>query len=184
LIAIRAKKLFDGRVDQPLSHQTVIVRAGLIDGIVAGDPSLPKDTLTLDTPILSPGLIDLQINGAKDVLFNDAPTVETLSAMASAARQGGAAHVLPTFITAGGVDYRQALDAVSNARAQDIPGILGVHLEGPFLSPKRPGIHDASAIRPIEADDLNHLKEGLSGRCPPDHARPRRAARRPDRALG
>ncbi|MGI9504299.1 MAG: hypothetical protein ACR2RE_14725 [Geminicoccaceae bacterium] len=86
MIAIRAKRLFDSRVDQPLSHQTVIVRGGLIDGIVSGNPSLPEDTLTFNTPILSPGLIDLQINGARDVLFNDAPTVETLSARASAAR--------------------------------------------------------------------------------------------------
>lgn len=157
LTAIRTKKLFDGHVDQPLSDRTVIIADGLIDGIVTGDPALPEETLTLDAPILAPGLIDLQINGARDVLFNDAPTAATLSAIATAARQGGAAHILPTFITAAGKGYRQAIDAVSDARAQNIPGILGIHLEGPFLSPKRPGIHDRSAIRPIGADDIEHL---------------------------
>ncbi|MGI9504298.1 MAG: hypothetical protein ACR2RE_14720 [Geminicoccaceae bacterium] len=52
---------------------------------------------------------------------------------------------------------------VSEAHTLQLPGILGIHLEVPFLSPKRPGIHDASAIRPIEADDLNHLKACQDG---------------------
>jgi len=163
LTAIRAQKLFDGRDDQPLFHRTVIMKDGLIDGIVSGDPALPENAVRFDAPILAPGFIDMQINGARDLLFNDAPSTETLSAIAAGARQGGAAYILPTFITAKGAAYRQAMDAVSAARAQGIPGILGLHLEGPFLSPKRPGIHDASAIRPVDQSDLDHLNAYQDG---------------------
>lgn len=163
LTAVRAERLFDGLSDQPFPHRTVIINDGLIDEIVAGDPALPDDAAYLDTPILAPGFIDMQINGARGLLFNDVLTVETISAMAAASRLGGAAYILPTFITARDQAYREAIDTVATARDQDISGVLGIHLEGPFLSPKRPGIHDASAIRQIESGDLDHLIECHDG---------------------
>lgn len=67
------------------------------------------------------------------------------------------AHILPTFINAPGNDYARAIAAVREAIAQGLPGILGLHLEGPFLSPDRPDIHDAGAIRPCGSDDIDAL---------------------------
>ncbi len=157
LTAIRAEQLFDGLVDRPLIHQTVIVIDGRIDGTVTGDPALPDHAVHVDTPLLAPGFIDMQINGAADQLFNDAPNVDALATIAAGAIRGGAAHILPTFITADGQAYRRALDATHRACEQRIPGILGVHLEGPFLSPQRPGIHDRTSIRPLDQDDLAYL---------------------------
>lgn len=163
LSAIRAEKLFDGLAGRPLAHRTVVIAGGLIEGIVSGDPALPDHAAITETPVLAPGFIDLQINGAADRLFNDAPTVETLSAIAAGARQGGAAHILPTFITAASRAYHQAIDAVDAAIDRRMPGILGIHLEGPFLSPIRPGIHDRSAIRPVTPADLNSLTSSGTG---------------------
>jgi N-acetylglucosamine-6-phosphate deacetylase len=163
LTAIRAVRLFDGIANQPLGHRTVIITDGLIDAVVEGDPALPGDAVHIETPLAAPGFIDLQINGAGDRLFNDGPDVDTLAAIAAGARKGGAAYLLPTFITAEGDAYRQAIDAVQEARERSVPGLLGIHLEGPFLSPKRPGIHDAAAIRRIDAADLAHLRACQSG---------------------
>ncbi|MEZ5932227.1 MAG: N-acetylglucosamine-6-phosphate deacetylase [Alphaproteobacteria bacterium] len=157
LSAIRAEKLYDGIVDQALTQRTVVIADGRIEAVVAGDPALPADAEIIDTPVLAPGFIDLQINGAADRLFNDAPGVATLDAIATGARAGGAAWILPTFITAHGKTYLEAIDAVDAAIEQGVAGILGIHLEGPFLSPKRPGIHDRSAIRRIMPDDLDFL---------------------------
>jgi len=157
LTAIRAEHLYDGLSNHPLPDRTVIINNGRIDSIQTGEPALPAEVTCLNVPVVAPGFIDMQINGAGDRLFNDAPTVETITTMASAARQGGTAYILPTFITSEGIAYQRAIDAVSTAIDQRQPGILGIHLEGPFLNPKRPGIHPAAGIRPITPDDLDHL---------------------------
>jgi N-acetylglucosamine-6-phosphate deacetylase len=110
-----------------------------------------------DFDVVAPGFVDLQINGGGGVLFNDTPDVATIAAIARAARAGGTAHVLPTFITHEGVAYARALDAVREAMAEGVPGVIGVHLEGPFLSPKRPGIHPARHIRKMTAEDAKRI---------------------------
>jgi N-acetylglucosamine-6-phosphate deacetylase len=163
LTAIRAERLFDGLVDQPLRQRTVIILDGSIDGVVEGDPALPSHAVLINTSLAAPGFIDMQINGAADRLFNDAPTTDTLAAIATGAQKGGAAYILPTFITAEGEAYRRAIDAADEARRRAVPGILGVHLEGPFLSPKRPGIHNSSAIRKIDDRDRDHLTSRKGG---------------------
>ncbi|MGI9416724.1 MAG: N-acetylglucosamine-6-phosphate deacetylase [Geminicoccaceae bacterium] len=163
LTAIRAEKLFDGQVEQPLSAHTVVIEGAHINAVVTGDPALPADAAVLETPILAPGLLDLQVNGANDVLFNDAPTPETIATITAGGRMGGAAYSLPTFITAEDQAYLAAMKAVGAAIDRGAPGVLGVHLEGPFLSPKRPGIHDVSAIRPMMPDDLDRLTADHAG---------------------
>ncbi|WP_177208478.1 N-acetylglucosamine-6-phosphate deacetylase [Tropicimonas isoalkanivorans] len=109
--------------------------------------------------IVAPGAIDIQINGAADAQFNFDPTPDTIARIAWGARQGGTAHILPTFITAPGRDYLTAISATRQAIADATPGVIGVHLEGPFLSPARPGIHDPSAIRPLSERDVIALEQ-------------------------
>lgn len=89
-------------------------------------------------------------------MFNDAPDAATLARMVAAARSGGTCHLLPTFITAPGTAYTAALDAVALWQG---PEILGVHLEGPFLSPAKPGIHPPGAIRQMTGEDATLLAE-------------------------
>lgn len=114
-------------------------------------------------PIVTPGFIDIQINGANDVQFNDTPTLEGLRLIAEGAERGGTAWILPTFITAPGRRYGEAIAVARSAIEAGMPGILGLHLEGPFLSPKRPGIHERDAIRRIEAADIAALTAPFPG---------------------
>ena len=107
---------------------------------------LPPDTL------LSPGLIDLQVNGGGGVLFNDRPDQDAARAIASAHRRLGTTAILPTLIT----DTPAVMRAASGVRPE--PGILGLHFEGPFLSQARAGVHRAALIRPPEMADLALLE--------------------------
>jgi N-acetylglucosamine-6-phosphate deacetylase len=146
---IRAGQLYDGVSDTPRPDCAVVIEDGRI-AAVTGWADRPSYAALVEADIVAPGFVDLQINGGGGVLFNDAPTPETLAVMARAARAGGAAWILPTFITHQGAAYETAIAAVA---ASNDPSVLGLHLEGPFLSPAKPGIHPADAIRtPTEAD--------------------------------
>lgn len=103
--------------------------------------------------LLAPGFVDAQVNGAGGTLFNDRPEVAAIREIAKALRRGGTTGFLPTFIT----DERTRTDAAAQAAlaaaTDPASGVLGIHLEGPFLSPARPGVHDPAHIRhPDEAD--------------------------------
>jgi N-acetylglucosamine-6-phosphate deacetylase len=105
-----------------------------------------------DTIWLAPGFIDIQVNGGGDLLFNDATTPETIQAIAQAHRRFGTTALLPTLISDSRDKMPKAVAAVELAAAAN-PSILGIHLEGPFLSPEKAGVHDLGAIRrPTEAD--------------------------------
>jgi N-acetylglucosamine-6-phosphate deacetylase len=112
---------------------------------------LPADTL------LVPGFVDLQVNGAGGVLFNDTPTAEAALAIAAVVRRTGTTGVLPTLMTDARPKMHQACEAIVAALARPRGGVLGLHLEGPFLSPERPGVHPPAWIRTPDAADLQFL---------------------------
>ncbi|KUF11357.1 N-acetylglucosamine-6-phosphate deacetylase [Pseudoponticoccus marisrubri] len=112
--------------------------------------------------ILSPGYVDLQVNGGGGVMFNDAPEVETLRRMAQAHRALGVAALLPTLITDTPEVTRAAIAAATEAVRQGVPGIAGLHLEGPHLSVARKGAHDGALIRPMSEADLNALLQAAA----------------------
>lgn len=115
------------------------------------------EIIDLDGDILGPGYVDLQVNGGDGLLFNDAPTADTLGRMAKAHARLGATTILPTLITDTPDQTRAAIDAATEAVAQKMPGIGGLHLEGPHLSQVRKGAHDPALIRPMQSDDLDML---------------------------
>jgi N-acetylglucosamine-6-phosphate deacetylase len=161
--------LVNGRVlgdHGPREGLAVLVEGERIAAIVAqDDPRVASATPhDLGGHLLLPGFIDVQVNGGGGLLFNDAPTVDTLRGIAAAHRTFGTTGLLPTLITDTAEKMHAALDAVDAAIEQRVPGILGIHLEGPFLAPARKGIHDARLFRHPDADDLAMLAAKHRGR--------------------
>jgi N-acetylglucosamine-6-phosphate deacetylase len=138
--------LFDGQSLLPgqavgLSHTTAIAISPL-SALPLGARRLPlKGTIT-------PGFLDLQVNGGGDVFLNADPTPSGMAAIAAAHRRFGTVGILPTLIT----DAPEVLDRAAEAAlaAAGQPGLLGLHIEGPHISQARRGTHAARFIRPLD----------------------------------
>jgi N-acetylglucosamine-6-phosphate deacetylase len=102
-----------------------------------------------------PGFIDLQVNGGGGALFNAAPTVESLRRIASAHRAYGTTGFLPTLITDNYEVMRQAVAAVKQSIEEGVPGVLGIHLEGPFLNSERRGVHDSNKFVALDQEGFD-----------------------------
>ena len=106
--------------------------------------------------VLSPGFVDLQVNGGGGRLVNTTPTPEAMIEIAAAHRRFGTVAILPTVIT----DTDAVLDAAAEAAVQALgaPGIAGLHIEGPHLSVARKGTHDAAHVRPFAPATLRRVR--------------------------
>ena len=150
--AIAADYVFDGAVVH--RNAAVVIEGAFIVAIA------PREEVAVAMPLralpdgawLAPGFIDVQVNGGGDVLFNDMPTVEGIRTIAAAHRKFGTTALLPTLITDAPEKMRAAIAAVQEVVDVD-PSVLGIHLEGPFLSPERPGVHEQRYIRVPAAED-------------------------------
>jgi len=142
----------------------VLLAGGKIAGLVPL-AELPEGTRRIDLQgrRLAAGFIDTQVNGGGGVLFNDEPTVEGIEAIGRAHRRFGTTGFLPTLISDDFSVIRRAIAAVDQAIEAGVPGVLGIHIEGPFLNPARKGIHDAEKMRALDAEGfeiLTSLKRG------------------------
>jgi len=147
-------RVFTG--DRIVDGHTVVLEGDRVAAVLpAGDA--PSDARARRLPadsLLVPGFIDVQINGAGGVLFNDTPTVDAAVAIAAVVRRTGTTSILPTLITDETSKLQQACDAAALAIGRPAGGVLGVHLEGPFLSHERPGVHPARWMRRPDASDI------------------------------
>ena len=112
---------------------------------------------------LLPGFIDCQVNGGGGVLFNTTPTVEGIRAIVAAHRRYGTTGLLPTLISDSFQVMREAIGAVDAAMAEGLPGVLGIHIEGPYIAPARKGVHHESSLRLPDASEITltgSLKHG------------------------
>lgn len=158
----RAATYRNGRVfDGETLHDSVALRfeQGRTSwfGPEAEMPDAGGTVVDLAGDILSPGYVDLQVNGGGGVLFNSDPSVHTLRRISEAHHGLGVTALLPTLITDSAAKTRAAIDAAQQSIAEGVPGIVGLHLEGPHLSLARKGAHDAALIRPMESRDLDLL---------------------------
>jgi N-acetylglucosamine-6-phosphate deacetylase len=144
---LHAKRIFDGQ--NYLDDQVIVITDGKVT-------AFDQDTSCIDEVLeglVVPGFIDLQVNGGGGVLFNDSPSVDNLKTIIAAHSQFGTTAMLPTLITDKVEVMAQAADAMASAIAENVPGILGVHFEGPHLSTAKKGTHAQEYIRPISEDE-------------------------------
>ena len=162
--AVTADTVFDGAGTR--QNYAVIVEGAHI-GAVVPRRDVPAGLTVHTLPEgawLAPGFIDVQVNGGGDVLFNDSPTPEGIAKIVAAHRRFGTTALLPTLITDSDEKMRAARDAVAAAMATQ-PGVLGVHFEGPFLSPEKCGVHDPRLMRAPNAwhrELLTSLPNGVT----------------------
>lgn len=166
---MKATALINGRVlrdDTFVEGLAVLIEGDRIAGVVPRDDARVQSATTHDLrgQRLLPGFIDTQVNGGGGVLFNDAPTVESIRAIGAAHRRFGATGFLPTLISDDLSVIERALGAVREAIRAKVPGVLGIHIEGPFLNPERKGAHDVTKLRRLDAEAIKLLGTPTGGR--------------------
>ena len=156
-------RLFDGEREVP---ESIVVTEGDVIATVTREADAAQqadEIVDLGGRRLVPGFIDLQVNGGGGVLFNDAPTVEALREIVGAHRRFGTTACLPTLISDDPDTMRAAIAAVAEAIEQGVPGVIGIHLEGPHLNPERRGVHDAAQMRELDGRALELLSSLETG---------------------
>lgn len=144
-----AEQLFDGKTlyeNHPISIEDGKIIAfdtvkGAIENKVSG--------------LLTAGFIDTQVNGGGGYLLNQDTNLHTLKAMTNAHAKFGTSSLLPTLITSDVRKIEQTANLISTALAQNTPGIIGVHFEGPHISEPKKGIHSSQQIRGISQQELD-----------------------------
>lgn len=160
--AIAADFVFDGAALH--RHSALLIDETQIAAIT------PRDELSTSIDVyeapkgawIAPGFIDTQVNGGGDALFNADPTPEGLARIVAAHRRFGTTALLPTLITDADEVMAAGLSAVESMLQKE-PSILGIHLEGPFLSPDKPGVHRRDLIRRPEPHHLDMLASYMKG---------------------
>jgi N-acetylglucosamine-6-phosphate deacetylase len=146
--------LQNGRVlrgEALVTGQCVLLEGGRILDIVAENHPSTRDAVRVDLRgnMLLPGFIDSQVNGGGGVLFNDSPSVEVIRQIGRAHRRFGTTGFMPTLISANLDVVARAIGAARSAIETGVPGVLGIHIEGPFLNVERKGVHDPAKLREL-----------------------------------
>lgn len=139
-------KIFTGK-DVLVDHAVVVDGITISSVIPIGELPEALKTLDLQGANLSPGFIDLQLNGCGGVMFNDDISAKTIETMHQTNLKSGCTSFLPTLITSSDADIKKALEATRQYQKQHQHQALGLHLEGPYINMARKGIHSPDFIR-------------------------------------
>jgi N-acetylglucosamine-6-phosphate deacetylase len=161
--------LTNGRVltgDKLVSGLTVLVSNGRIEAVVAPTDVRCNGALPVDLggQTLLPGFIDVQVNGGGGALFNDEPSSATIRTIGEAHRRFGTTGFLPTLISDDLDTIGRAIGAVQETLDAGTPGVLGIHIEGPFLNWARRGVHDAKHLRLLDTSLVSLLCQLRAGK--------------------
>ncbi|MCD9498893.1 N-acetylglucosamine-6-phosphate deacetylase [Photobacterium carnosum] len=167
MFAIINTNVFDGKTIQ--ENQAIFIENDLISRIVpmsaVSTDELPQETFDAQGLLASPGFIDVQLNGCGGVLLNTAICKETLETMNQANLKGGTTQFLPTFITSDAESMVEVLDMVGAMDDRLQKGVLGLHLEGPFISTEKKGAHREEFIRELDINTAKYLADNADKIC-------------------
>ena len=153
--ALTGARIFTGEAF--LEGHAVVIDGARITSVVPQTELPAIDKRELGGGLLAPGFIDVQVNGGGGALLNDDPTIDTVRVIASSHRKFGTVGLLPTVITDAPRVMAKAAEAVRDAVRQGVPGVLGIHIEGPFLDVARKGAHAQRFIREMTTDDVAQI---------------------------
>lgn len=174
--ALTGARVFDGETIR--SGLAVVIEGERVSKVVSENKLAASiERRVLNGGLLVPGFIDVQVNGGGGALLNDNPTIDTVRRIAESHRKFGTTGLLPTVITDAPEVLAKAIAAVKAARAENVPGVLGIHIEGPFLDKERKGAHELRFIRAMTDADVARIANADCGsvmltlapnRVPPD----------------
>ena len=146
--------------------RSVLVEGGRISRLVPADDPACRNATQVDLRggLLLPGFIDTQVNGGGGVLFNSEPTLEAIREIGRAHRRFGTTGFLPTLISDDLHVLARAVAAVQAALDACVPGVLGIHIEGPFINVERKGVHDPAKFRQLDETAFRLLTSLRGGR--------------------
>src|ERR1700675_2413852 len=149
-----------------VSGKTLLLSGGRIEALADAEDArrAGADVVDLKGQLLLPGFIDVQVHGGGGVLFNDDPNPESIRAIGAAHRRFGTTGFLPTLISDDLDTIGRAIDAVQSALDAGMPGVLGIHIEGPFLNWARRGVHDSKHLRLLDGSSVSLLSRLRAGR--------------------
>jgi N-acetylglucosamine-6-phosphate deacetylase len=152
MLVLSGARVFDGM--SFLEDHAIVIQGSRIVA-VAPHAERPRGGMQRDLGggLVAPGYIDVQVNGGGGALLNDNPSLQVVKRIAEAHRRFGTTGLLPTVVTDAPEVMAAAIQSVRDARVT-VPGVLGIHLEGPFLDVQRKGAHLARYIREMTAADV------------------------------
>ncbi|WP_204139455.1 N-acetylglucosamine-6-phosphate deacetylase [Halomicronema sp. CCY15110] len=158
MLALTNCRIYTGL--EGLEGFALLIECDRIQGLTTA-ADLPADCERVDLggASIAPGFIDLQLNGCGGVMFNDAIAAATLDIMHQTNLRSGTTSFLPTLITTSDADMQAAMTVVQAYRQNHPHSVLGLHLEGPYLNPKRKGIHNGRYVRSPDAEMIAAIAE-------------------------
>jgi len=160
MLVLSGARIFDG--ERFLTDRALVIEDDSIVAVTSHADRPRQGERDLGGGVLAPGFVDWQVNGGGGVLFNETPTVEGIAAILASHRRFGTTSILPTVITDSPRKLAAALAAAKAANAS-LPGAVGIHVEGPFIDPRRRGAHPEQWIRTMSEKDAEALIEARSG---------------------
>lgn len=160
-------RFHNGRValaDGVVGAADIAVADGAITSVSPASASRADAVIDLEGGWLLPGFVDTQVNGGGGILFNDHVDVESIAAIGEAHARFGTTAFLPTLISDTAQQIAAALAAVDAAIDAGVPGVIGIHIEGPFINEVKRGIHEAHRIRRLDAAMLALLTAPRRGK--------------------